>query len=162
MTLTLTNTIADPKLGGQLTLTNGHFTLPKPSDDDTDHINPINNVDARIVFDVGKSLRLWPHARLNAQTGTNFYQLAYALNTSAATTQVPSLPLYRTDDRELSPLVTATVGGGTHLALTSPEAKTQYGVSIQGDVAYTQFFDAIYVLNRTAIFGSIGFDAEFE
>ena len=29
-------------------------------------------------------------------------------------------------------------------------------------VWYTDFFDALFVLNRTAVFGSIGFDAEFE
>ena len=61
--------------------------------------------DARYIIDAGKHLRIWPHVRLNAQSGANFYQLAYSANANPQTEQV-SLPLYRTDDRELSPLIT--------------------------------------------------------
>jgi hypothetical protein len=122
--------------------------------------------DLRYLIDFTRRLRFWPHVRFNAQNGANFYQLAYSATVDAPSAAHPaglvSIPLYRSDDRELSPLATATAGGGLRVALTSPEAKTQYGLSFQADVAYTQFFDALFVENRTALFGSISFDAEFE
>jgi hypothetical protein len=117
--------------------------------------------DFRYIFDFTRRLRVWPHVRFNAQNGADFYKLAYSATVNPTTNQV-SIPTYRTDDRELSPLVTGTAGGGFRIALTSPEAKAQYGLSFQADVAYTQFFDALFVENRTAGFGSIGFDAEWE
>jgi hypothetical protein len=117
--------------------------------------------DLRYIVDVGRRLRIWPHLRFNAQNGADFYKLAYTATIDPKTNTI-LVPTYRTDDRELSPLVTATFGGGQRLALSSPEAKTQYGLSVQADLAYTKFFDALFVLDRTAFFGSIGFDAEFE
>ena len=71
-------------------------------------------------------------------------------------------PLYRTDDRELSPLITLTGGGGARIALGAVEAKTQWGLNLSADVMYTKYFDALYITYRTAIYGSIGIDAEFE
>ncbi len=118
--------------------------------------------DGRVVFDVGKRLRLWPHVRVNAQTGANFYQLAYGVSTNAATGGSPTLPLYRTDDRELSPLITLTGGAGARIALGAVEAKTQWGLTISGDGMYTKYFDALYLTYRTAVYGTVGIDAEFE
>jgi Protein of unknown function (DUF3570) len=117
--------------------------------------------DLRYIMDLSRTLRVWPHFRFNAQNGADFYKLAYGATYDPTNNQI-SIPLYRTDNRELSPLVTGTAGGGAHFSFSRPEAKTQYGMSVQGDVAYTQFFDALFVLNRTAIFGSVGFDAEFD
>ena len=116
--------------------------------------------DVRYVLDVGKRLRVWPHGRFNAQTGAKFYQLAYTavLNQDGSIT----VPLFRTTDRELSPLLTITLGGGARVALTSPESKTQFGVSISADVMYTRFLNALYVTQRTAVYGTIGVDAEFD
>jgi Protein of unknown function (DUF3570) len=118
--------------------------------------------DFRYIIDFTRRLRVWPHLRFNAQNGADFYKLAYSATESANPNIVVQIPTYRTDDRELSPLVTGTGGGGFRIALTAPEAKVQYGLSFQADVAYTQFFDALFVQNRTAGFGSVGFDAEFE
>jgi hypothetical protein len=121
--------------------------------------------DARYVMDISRHLRLWPHGRLNAQTGASFYALAY----SAAVTPPGApggydvaVPLYRTTDRELSPLVTLTGGGGARIAIGSPEAKTQFGLNFSGDVMYTRYFNALYITFRTAVYGAVGIDAEFE
>ncbi len=116
--------------------------------------------DMRYVMDFGRRLRAWPHLRFNAQTGANFYQLAYSAEIQPNGTII--VPTYRTDDRELSPLVSLTVGPGTRFALTSPEAKTQYGISVQGDVMYTHYLNSLFVSNRTAFYGTVGFDAEFQ
>jgi hypothetical protein len=73
-----------------------------------------------------------------------------------------TVPLYRTTDRELSPLVTVTGGGGARIGLGSPEAKTQLGLNISGDVMYTRYFNALYITFRTAVYGAVGIDAEFD
>jgi hypothetical protein len=117
--------------------------------------------DARYVVDFGRHLELWPHVRFNAQTGTNFYQLAYTATLDNTTGQL-IVPVYRTTDRELSPLVSLTGGGGGHLVLSPGESKTQYGVSVQGDVMFTKYFDSLFITQRTAFYGTVGFDAEFE
>jgi hypothetical protein len=116
--------------------------------------------DVRYIMDLSKRLRLWPHGRLNAQTGANFYKLAYSavVDPSSGVT----VPLFRTDDRELSPLITLTGGGGLRFALDSPESKTQWGLNVSGDLMYTKYFDALFITFRTAVYGAIGIDAEFE
>lgn len=116
--------------------------------------------DLRYVMDISKRVRIWPHGRLNAQTGTNFYQLAYGAIADAQ--NGVTVPLYRTDDRELSPLVTLTGGGGARVALGALESKTQFGLNFSADVMYTKYFEALFITFRTAVYGSIGIDAEFE
>ncbi len=128
---------------------------------DTWQVNA-STTDARYIIDAGKQIRLWPHVRFNAQTGANFYQLAYGARTNQNTTGTPQYPLYRTDDRELSPLVTLTGGGGARIALGGGEAKTQWGLNLSGDVMYTKYFDALFITFRTAVYGAVGIDAEFE
>jgi hypothetical protein len=117
--------------------------------------------DARYVLDLGRQFEVWPHLRFNAQTGANFYQLAYSAAVDPNTGQLV-VPLYRTTDREASPLVSVTGGGGIRWQLTSTEAKTQYGLSFQGDAMYTKYFDSLYITQRTAIYGTLAFDAEFD
>jgi hypothetical protein len=116
--------------------------------------------DARYVQDIGKRFRFWPHLRLNAQTGAGFYQLAYAALKDAQARV--TIPLYRSDDRELGPLITLTAGGGLRFALTAPDSKTQIGVNAAGDLMYTRFFDALFVTTRTAVYGTVGMDFEFD
>ena len=117
--------------------------------------------DARYVYDLGRHLEVWPHVRFNAQTGTNFYQLAYSATVDPVTSQLV-VPVYRTTDRELSPLVSLTGGGGGHFILSPSDAKTQYGIAVQADVMFTKYFDALFITQRTALYGTVGFDAEFE
>lgn len=117
--------------------------------------------DMRFVVDVGERLRIWPHGRLNLQNGADFYKLAYSATVDPSTHQV-TLPAFRTDDRELSPLLTVTGGGGMRFALSGSQSTQQYGISVQGDVMFTRFFDALFVLSRTAFYGTVGFDAEFD
>ncbi len=117
--------------------------------------------DARWIFDLSRYLRVWPHARVNAQTAANFYQLAYSANLDPTTGAIQLLT-YRSDDRELGELVTFTGGGGTHIALSGPESKAQFGVSLQGDVMFTKYFEALFVTQRTAVYGSLMFDLELD
>ncbi|HEY8041801.1 MAG TPA: DUF3570 domain-containing protein [Polyangiaceae bacterium] len=117
--------------------------------------------DARWMLDVSRWLRVWPHARVNAQTGSNFYKLAYTASFDATTHQYVA-PAYRTDDREQSPLVTLTGGGGVRVALTPSEAKTQLAATFQTDVMYSRYFDALFITSRTAVYGTLGLEGEFQ
>jgi hypothetical protein len=117
--------------------------------------------DIRHVFDLSRRFEVWPHLRFNAQTAANFYKLAYGATPDPVTGQL-RIPLYRSTDRELSPLVSVTGGLGTHVVLSPKQAKTQYGFSFQVDVMYTKYFDSLFITDRTAIYGSFGFDAEID
>ena len=72
-----------------------------------------------------------------------------------------TIPLYRTGDRELAPLITGTGGGGLRIGLGEPEGEIKYGITLVGDVMYTRYLKALYVTTRTAVYGSVGFDVEF-
>ena len=72
------------------------------------------------------------------------------------------LPLYRTDDRELRRSSRSPAAAARVLGSARPRRKTQCGLNFSGDIMYTQYFDALFITFRTAVYGSIGFDAEFE
>ncbi len=119
-----------------------------------------STTDARYMHDLGERLRVWPHLRIHAQTGASFYQLAYAAAVDGDGTPV-EIPRFRTTDRELSPMVAFTTGGGARIALTSEKASTQYAIVVSGDVMYNRYFRSLFILSRTAVWGTVGFDAEF-
>lgn len=119
-----------------------------------------STTDAKYLHDLGDHLRVWPHLRYHVQSGTSFYKLAYP-----AAIEQTDLPLqvftYRTDDRELSPLMTVTAGGGARIALTSEKASVQYAIILAGEVMYSRYFKALYITARTGVYGTLGFEAEF-
>jgi hypothetical protein len=119
-----------------------------------------STTDARYMHDLGERLRVWPHARLHAQSGASFYQLAYAAKVDQDATPV-QIPQYRSGKRELSPMFAITGGGGARIALTSEKATVQYAVVVSGDVMYDRYLASLYILSRTAVYGNVGFDAEF-
>jgi len=113
--------------------------------------------DARFMYDVMKELRVWPHARFHAQTGADFYELAYALQRTPDGRAI--LPSLRTGDRELGPLLAVTVGAGMRYEFGE---RRSLGVSLAGDFIYTRFLDHLFLKQRLGGFGALGFDAEFE
>jgi hypothetical protein len=48
------------------------------------------------------------------------------------------------------------------VSLSPAMASTQYAISLQTDVMYTHYVDALYLTSRVAIYGTLGFDAEFQ
>ncbi|HVJ94721.1 MAG TPA: DUF3570 domain-containing protein, partial [Labilithrix sp.] len=118
-----------------------------------------SSTDSRYMVDLSRHLRVWPHVRVHAQTDTKFYQRVYTALLDPSGQIV--VPLYRTGDRELSPLITGTVGGGMRIGLGEPEGEVKFGITLVGDVMYTRFLNSIYVTSRTAVYGSLGFDVEF-
>jgi hypothetical protein len=115
--------------------------------------------DARYLVDLGEHLRVWPHLRIHAQKGTSFYQLAYAAEVDQNGSAV-NIPLYRTGDRELSPMLQLTAGGGARIALTSDKAPTRYAIVVSGDVMYGHYFRSLFIRSRTAVYGTVGFEVE--
>lgn len=130
-----------------------------------------STTDARYMVDLSKSIRVWPHARLHVQTAASkFYKLAYsaitcpnrdALECDGQANGTVVVPTYRTGDRELAPLFTLTAGGGARLALGNQEGEVRYGITVVGDVMYSRFLNSLFVRQRTALYGSVGFDVEF-
>lgn len=118
-----------------------------------------SSTDARYMVDLSRHLRVWPHLRLHAQTGANFYQLAYSAILEPGGGVI--LPTYRTGDRELSPLLTGTAGGGMRIGIGQPEGEAKFGITFVGDVMATRYLNSLYVTTRTAVYGSVGFDVEF-
>lgn len=112
--------------------------------------------DAKFYYDIVKEFRIWPHARFHAQTAANFYQLAYVAERTADGVKIP---LLRTGDRELGPLIGVTGGLGMRYEFGERRA---YGLMLNGDVVYTRFLDHLFVKERLGYFGALTFDAEFE
>jgi hypothetical protein len=119
-----------------------------------------STTDARYLIDLDDRFRVWPHVRFHAQSGTNFYQRAYVagFDTQEAFLVIPK---YRTGDRELSPMMSLTLGGGTRIGLNSERASIHYAVVVSGEMMYSQYFDSLFIVSRTAWFGTVGLDVEF-
>lgn len=117
------------------------------------------STDFRYIQDLGTRLRVWPHVRFHGQTAANFYQLAYTAIIDSRGKMI--LPTYRSDDRELGPLITVTAGGGARVELGS-EGGVGLALTATADLMYTRFFEALFVTTRTAFYGALGFDAEFQ
>lgn len=119
-----------------------------------------STTDLRYLQDLGERVRIGPHARFHVQSGATFYQLAYAARQDSEGTPV-SIPRYRTADREASPMLAITLGGTARLGLTSEKSTPSYAILVSGDVMYNKYFQALYVLGRTAVWGTLSFEAEF-
>lgn len=120
-----------------------------------------STTDVRYMVDLTRRLRLWPHLRFHAQTAANFYQLAYPALADPGGVTPTTLFTYRSNDRELSPMISATVGGGLRVALGSLEGDVRYGISFVGDLLYSRYFKALFLTARTGVYGTVAFDAEF-
>jgi hypothetical protein len=112
--------------------------------------------DARFIVDAGKDLRAWPHLRIHAQDGVDFWRLAYV---AKATPTGLALPAYRSGDRELSTLFALTLGAGGRLAFG---AEKNWGFTATFDFVYTRFFETLYILQRFGYFGATNLEVEFD
>jgi hypothetical protein len=120
-----------------------------------------STTDGKYLHDLGDHLRVWPHLRFHGQTGASFYKLAYPVLIEDPNAPPLQLFTYRTGDRELSPMMTITAGGGSRIALTTEKSSVQYAIVISGEVMYSRYFKALYITARTAVYGTLGFEAEF-
>jgi hypothetical protein len=115
-----------------------------------------SSTDLRWIIDLSRRVSLWPHARFHVQDGVSFWQKAYVSGPAPGW----NLPEYRTGDRELGPLWTATGGGGLRFFLGKNADPRTLSISFTADGMYTSFLDDIYLTSRTGVLGAITVDGE--
>jgi hypothetical protein len=117
--------------------------------------------DSRYMIDVSPRFRIWPHAHLHAQTGAIFYQRVYGATPKSDGSSV--LPQYRTSDRELSPFIALTGGGGARFSLTDPSSgRLQVGLVATVDALFDYYLNTFYVRSRLGEYSTLGVEADFE
>jgi hypothetical protein len=120
-----------------------------------------STTDARYLHDLGEHLRVWPHFRFHAQTAASFYQMAYEAVLDQSGSAIDMRP-YRTGDRELSPMITITGGGGARIALNAEKGPgAHYAIVLAGEAMWSRFFRSLFVTQRTAVYGTVGFEVDF-
>ncbi|HVH46447.1 MAG TPA: DUF3570 domain-containing protein [Labilithrix sp.] len=110
--------------------------------------------DARYFVDLGDRVIVWPHLRLHAQDGVDFWHRAYVGTLEA-------LPAFRTGDRELGPLTNVTLGAGLRLGLGRAGAVDDWVLTTTVDGTWTSFFDALYVKQRLSGLAALGVEVAF-
>lgn len=114
--------------------------------------------DARYLVDVTPTFRVWPHLRVHAQTGVDFWKLAYVSQRNPATNQL-LVPALRTGDRELGPMISVTGGGGMRIDFGE---KKNWGFTLTADAIYSRFLEHLFILQRIGYFGATTLEVEFE
>jgi hypothetical protein len=114
-----------------------------------------STTDARFLMDITKELRVGPHVRFHIQGPADFWKRAYSATLTPGGFQ---LPTFWAGDRELGPLVSATVGGTVRYQLL-PEL---LAVTLEAQGIYTQFLDHIYVFDRVGGFAAATIEVEVE
>jgi hypothetical protein len=115
--------------------------------------------DGRLMIDLGRYFMFWPHLRLHGQKAVSFWKRAY--EAVPGPDGALGVPAFRTGDRELGGLYTATAGAGLRMFL-GPGPRAPWSLSLSADGIHTRYLDALYVTTRQAVFGSLTLDAEFD
>jgi hypothetical protein len=112
----------------------------------------------RYMLDVGRRFMIWPHLRFHFQNQVAFWQRAY--EATIGPDGALGIPAIRTGDRELSPLYTATGGGGLRLKLVD-DLHNPWSLVFEVDGSYTRYMDALYISERFAVFSTLAVETEF-
>ena len=115
-----------------------------------------STTDARWIFDAGKRVAFWPHARFHGQTAVSFWRRAYVSGDAPGW----DLPVFRTGDRELGPLWTVTGGGGIYFYVGSAADPQKARLSVQVDGMYTSFLNDLYLTSRSGVISSLNLEVE--
>jgi hypothetical protein len=118
-----------------------------------------STTDARLLLDVGERFLIWPHVRYHTQSSIDFWERAYAA--PLAPDGTPTVPRYRTGDRELGPLYTVTAGGGMR-ALLIHGRRQSWALTFEMEGIFTRYPDALYITQRRALFGNLSIEASFD
>jgi hypothetical protein len=116
-----------------------------------------STTDVRWIFDVHRRFAFWPHARYHLQSPVSFWKRAYTSNNASPGWDLPE---FRTGDRELGPLWTATGGAGLKFFIGSDAEPRPWAISVIGDVSYTAYTDDLYLTSRTAFLGAMALEGE--
>jgi hypothetical protein len=119
-----------------------------------------STTEARHILDVGRRMFVWPHLRVHVQTPVAFWKRAYDARLGSDG-RILDLPALRTGDRELGPLRTLTAGGGWQARL-GHVGDSSWTITLQGDIVFTRYADALFIRERMAFFGALGLEAALE
>lgn len=120
---------------------------------------PASTTDASFVWDAARRLAIGPRGHLHVQGGTDFWRRAYELEERGGALRPPAI---RTGDRELGPLFSVTGGLAADLDLSRSAGAGDRVLSLRADGIYTSYSDALYLVDRAALFTSLTFNATFE
>jgi hypothetical protein len=112
--------------------------------------------DLRYILDLSRTTFVWPHLRVHLQSPVAFWQRTYLAPGSG----IPDPPTLRTGDRELGPLRTFTAGGGLRWRFAGDGSS--WSITVQGDVVFTKYLDALYISDRMAFFGALALEAALD
>jgi hypothetical protein len=118
-----------------------------------------STTDLRHIFDLSRSVFVWPHLRVHVQSPVAFWQRTYVSERVPGSQASEPLRIL-TGDRELGPLRTFTAGGGLRWRFAGDQST--WSVTVHGDVVYTRYLDALYISERMAFFGAIGLEAALD
>lgn len=119
-----------------------------------------STTDMRFVIDVGKRVFVWPHLRLDIQSGVTFWKRAYVAELGPG--GFINVPALRTGDRELGPLLTTTFGGGMRWNFGPAIRPRAWSFVLLAEGAETNFRDALFIKNRLSGFSALELEATFE
>ncbi|CAN5923944.1 hypothetical protein BH11MYX4_BH11MYX4_31890 [soil metagenome] len=114
-----------------------------------------STTDARYFIDLSNRVTVWPHLRVHAQSGVDFWRRAYIA------VDANHLPAYRTGDRELGRLTNVGGGGGIRVGLGKAGAIEDWVLISTIDGTWTSFGDALYVRDRFSGLLSVALEATF-
>jgi len=114
--------------------------------------------DLRWTFELSRRWSLWPHLRFHVQSGVSFWERAYVGSVNTGSVSVPE---FRSGDRELGPLWSATAGPGVRFDVGGADPRS-LSMTLEIEGSYTNFEDALYIDHRWSGFGVAGFSVRFE
>jgi hypothetical protein len=113
-----------------------------------------SSTDVRWLIDWGRSLELGPHLRMHAQNGTDFWQRAYVLRPGL------DFPALRTGDRELGPLLAATLGLTVRLRLGPSGDRDRWILGLDVNATETRYLDDLYLTQRVSAYSALYLEAQ--
>jgi hypothetical protein len=112
------------------------------------------SADGRELFDIGKRGSIGPHLRYYVQSPVSFWKVGYVGTPD-------TVPVFRTGDRELGPLMSLSAGGWARWALGPPAALDAWAVIASFDATYTRFLDDLYITRRLSALGAFTLESSW-
>ncbi len=104
-----------------------------------------STTDLRYILDATNHVRVFPHVRMHAQTGVDFWRAAYVASSSSLGSR---LPVLRTGDAELGPMLTWTLGLGARFAFGKNDL---FALTLTGEASHAWFLEHLLLKTRLSV-----------